>query len=88
MIIFVLRCIRNAQRHCVGIGRIVSGATVRLNYSTLRVNNSVRTPHNHANTRVGYVIIYKVLGGGEPEGKRPLGKPRRRWEDNIKMDLK
>jgi hypothetical protein len=24
---------------------------------------------------------------GEPEGKRPLGKPRRRWEDNIKMDL-
>ena len=26
--------------------------------------------------------------GGEPEGKRPLGKPRRRWEDNINMDLK
>jgi 3-oxoacyl-ACP reductase-like protein len=24
---------------------------------------------------------------GNPEGKRPLGKPRRRWEDNIKMDL-
>ena len=24
---------------------------------------------------------------GEPEGKRPLGKPRRRWEDNIKMGL-
>ena len=24
---------------------------------------------------------------GEPEGKRPLGRPRRRWEDNIKMDL-
>ena len=24
---------------------------------------------------------------GKPEGKRPLGKPRRRWEDNIKMDL-
>jgi len=23
----------------------------------------------------------------KPEGKRPLGKPRRRWEDNIKMDL-
>ena len=22
-----------------------------------------------------------------PEGKRPLGRPRRRWEDNIKMDL-
>ena len=24
---------------------------------------------------------------GKPEGKRPLGKHRRRWEDNIKMDL-
>jgi len=24
---------------------------------------------------------------GKPEGKRPLGRPRRRWEDNIKMDL-
>ena len=23
---------------------------------------------------------------GKPEGKRPLGRPRRRWEDNIKMD--
>ena len=25
--------------------------------------------------------------GGKPEGKRPLGRPRRRWEDNIKMNL-
>jgi ribosome biogenesis protein Nip4 len=24
---------------------------------------------------------------GEPEGKRPLRRPRRRWEDNIKMDI-
>ena len=30
--------------------------------------------------------IYKVLVG-KPEGKRPLGRPRRRWEDDIKMDL-
>jgi hypothetical protein len=29
--------------------------------------------------------IYRVLVG-KPEGKRPLGRPRRRWEDNIKMD--
>jgi hypothetical protein len=29
---------------------------------------------------------YGVLVG-KPEGKRPLGRPRRRWEDNIKMDL-
>jgi hypothetical protein len=31
--------------------------------------------------------FYRVLVG-TPVGKRPLGKPRRRWEDNIKMDLK
>jgi hypothetical protein len=29
--------------------------------------------------------VYRVLVG-EPEGKSPLGRPRRRWEDNIKMD--
>jgi len=29
---------------------------------------------------------YRILLG-KPEGKRPLGIPRRRWEDNIKMDL-
>ena len=32
-------------------------------------------------------VVYRVLVG-KPEGKRPLEKPRRRWEDNIKMDLK
>jgi len=30
--------------------------------------------------------VYRVLVG-KPEGKRPLGRPRRRWEYNIKMDL-
>jgi hypothetical protein len=30
--------------------------------------------------------VYRVLVG-KPEGKRPLGRPRRRWEDNIKTDL-
>jgi hypothetical protein len=44
-----------------------------------------------------YIYIYMTLMGedrgvhrvlvGKPEGKMPLGKPRRRWEDNIKMDL-
>ena len=30
--------------------------------------------------------VYRILIG-KPEGKRPHGRPRRRWEDNIKMDL-
>jgi len=42
---------------------------------------------------VGHVVrmvegrgMYRVLVG-KPEGKRPLGRPRHRWDDNIKMDL-
>jgi hypothetical protein len=31
--------------------------------------------------------VYRVLVG-RPERKRPLGRPRRRWEDNIELDLK
>jgi hypothetical protein len=31
--------------------------------------------------------VYRVLVG-RPKGKRPLGRPRRRWEDNIKKDLR
>jgi hypothetical protein len=30
---------------------------------------------------------YRILVG-QPEGKRPLGRPRRRWEDNVRMDLR
>ena len=32
------------------------------------------------------INVYRVLVG-KPEEKRPLGRPRRRWEDNMKMDL-
>jgi len=36
--------------------------------------------------RMGESInVYRILG--KPEGKRPLVRPRHRWEDNIKMDL-
>jgi hypothetical protein len=34
----------------------------------------------------GICSAFRVLVG-KPEGKRPLGRSRRRWEDNIKMDL-
>jgi hypothetical protein len=36
-------------------------------------------------THGGEVYIGFLVG--KPEGKRPLGRPRHRWEDNIKMDL-
>jgi hypothetical protein len=31
-------------------------------------------------------VAYRILVG-KPEGRSPLGRPRHRWEDNIKMDL-
>ena len=30
--------------------------------------------------------IYRVMAG-KPEGMRPLGRPRRRWDENVKLDL-
>jgi hypothetical protein len=37
--------------------------------------------------RIGENNAYRILVG-KPEGKRPLGRPRRKWVDNIKMDLR
>jgi hypothetical protein len=34
-----------------------------------------------------HIYIYRIMVG-KPEGKRPLERPRRRWVDNIKMDLR
>jgi hypothetical protein len=31
-------------------------------------------------------VVYRILVG-KPDRKRPLGRPRRRWQDNIKMDV-
>ena len=40
----------------------------------------------HVARMEGGIGVHKVLVG-KPEGRRPLGRPRRRWEDNIKMNL-
>jgi hypothetical protein len=55
--------------------------------------NIVRAIKSRIMRLAGYVTstgetngIYRDLVG-KPEGKRPLGTPRRKWEDNIKMDL-
>ena len=37
--------------------------------------------------RMGEGRVVRRFLVGKPEGKRPLGRPRRRWEDNIKTDL-
>jgi hypothetical protein len=55
--------------------------------------NIVRVVKSRRMRWVGHVArmgedrgVHRVLVG-KPEGKRPLGRPRHRWEDNIKMDL-
>jgi hypothetical protein len=59
-----------------------------------------RVLYNKIREEIGRCFIYGCcqliylcsVGGrclvGKPVGKRPLGRPRRRWEDNIKMDLR
>jgi hypothetical protein len=37
--------------------------------------------------RMGQMRKMYMIFVGEPEGKRPLGRPRRRWENNIRTDL-
>jgi hypothetical protein len=40
------------------------------------------------NIRIFCYLRYLRILVGNPEGKRPLGRPRRRWVDNIKMDVR
>jgi hypothetical protein len=54
--------------------------------NTVRVIKSRMRWAGHV-ARLGEVRgVYRVLVG-KPEGKKPLGRPRRRWEDNVKMGL-
>jgi hypothetical protein len=63
-------------------------------HSLYTSSNIVRVIKSRRMRWAGYVArmgegrgIYRVLVG-RPEGKRPLGRPRNRWEDNIRMDLR
>jgi len=55
--------------------------------STLRVVKSRRMKCAVHVARIGQRRGLDRVLVGKPEGKTPLGRPRRRWEDNIKMDL-
>ena len=54
--------------------------------SVVRVIRSRRRWAGHV-ARMGERIVYYRVLLGKPEGKRPLERPRRRWEDNVKMGL-
>jgi hypothetical protein len=90
--------LRTEFRKIFGPKRKVDGSRRKLHndelhslYSSLYVVRVIRSRRmrwaGHV-ARMGEGIgIYRVLVG-RPEGKRQLGRPRRRWEDNIKMDLR
>jgi hypothetical protein len=55
--------------------------------NSLKISNLLRAFAQLRKARMGEDRgVHRVLVG-RPKGKRPLGRPRRRWEDNIKMDL-
>jgi hypothetical protein len=63
-------------------------------YALYSSPNIIRVIKSRGPTWAGHVArmgerrgAYRALVG-KPEGRRPLGRPRRRWEDNIKMDLR
>jgi hypothetical protein len=60
---------------------------IYFSFSIIRVIKARRMRSAGNVARMGEMRgAYNILVG-RPEGRRPLGRPRRRWEDNIKMDL-
>jgi hypothetical protein len=59
-------------------------------YSLLNIFRVIKSRRMRWMGHVVYIVerrgLYRVVVG-KPVGKRPLGRPRRRWEDNIKMDF-
>jgi hypothetical protein len=82
---------RNTDRRFLRTERKEDGSWRKLHndelHSLYSSPNIVRVIKSRGMRWAGHVARMGVLVG-RPEGKRPLGKPRRRWEDNIKLDLR
>jgi hypothetical protein len=87
----VLRTIFGPKRHkATGEWRKLHNEELRDLYSSpsiIRIIKSRRMRWAGHVARMGDKINAYRLLVGKPEGNRPLGRPRRRWLDNIKMDL-
>jgi hypothetical protein len=56
--------------------------------NTIRKNVLRKKEAHFKSLRETLPVFQDMVLVGKPEGKRPLGRPRRRWEDGIKMDLR
>ena len=87
----VLRRISVSKRHGVtGEWRKLHNEELNDLYSSPNIVQVIKSRKmrwaGHVARKEEVRCVLKVMVG-KPEGKRPLGRPRRRWEDNIKMDL-
>jgi hypothetical protein len=93
-----LRVFENRVLRIFGLKREEDGSWRKLHndelHSLYSSPNTVRVIKSRRTKWAGHVAhveegrgVYRVLIG-RPEGKRLLGRPRRRWENNIKLDLK
>src|SRR5215471_10328359 len=90
MVILVRKSSRNKRKEVTGEWRKLHNEELNDLYS---LPNIVRVVKSRRMRWAGHVAcmgeergVHRVLVG-KPEGKRPFGRPRCRWEDNIKMDL-
>ncbi|KAJ4450482.1 hypothetical protein ANN_01907 [Periplaneta americana] len=84
----VLRKIFGAKRDEVtGEWRKLQNTELHALYSSPDMIRNIKSRRLRWAGQTEFRNAYSVLVG-RPEGKRPLGRPRRRWEDNIKMDLR
>jgi hypothetical protein len=57
-------------------------------WGTERWTHKANFPISRIASTTDLVLLMLCLVVGRPEGRRPLGRPRRRWEHNIKLDLR
>jgi hypothetical protein len=87
----VLRKIFGSKREQDGSWRKLHNDELHSLYFSLNIVRVIKSRRmrwaGHVARRGEGTGVYRVLVG-RPEGRRPLGRPRRRWEDNIKMDFR
>jgi hypothetical protein len=87
----VLRRIFGPKREEGGSWRKLHNDELHSLYSSLNIIRVIKSRRMRWAVHVSHMGegrgVYRVLVG-KPKDKRPLGRPRRRWEDNIKLDLR